>query len=144
MGPKRASIAVALALCALGALSCSSSTSPTAPGTSAITLTVSVTNTTGAATLDEVQATLDGALFIDTISAAPLPIFTLVGSRNLASGTHTLTVVIVQQSTSPSSYTVAPTIEVMSPGGTVVNTILPVAQTLSLATGAVVTFSFTF
>jgi hypothetical protein len=141
---ERASKAAALALCVLGALSCSKSTNPTAPGSSSITLTVSVVNTAGQATLEEAQASVDGNLFIRTTSAQPVSNFSLVGTEALAAGTHTLTVVIVQQTTSPTTYTVQPTVEVMDSSGTPVNTIIPPGQIVGLATGAPATFSFSF
>jgi hypothetical protein len=143
MGFERTSIAVALALCALGALACSKS-SLTEPGTSSITLTVSVVNAAGQSTVETAQAVMDGTLFIQTSSPTPLSTLTLIGSEPLAAGNHTLTVVITAQSASPTSYIVTPSVEVFNSGGTLVNTVVPVAQTVSLATGAGATFTFSF
>jgi hypothetical protein len=144
MGCKRAWSGVVLALCGLSVLSCNGSTPTTPAGESSITLTVSVVNTAGQTTVEEAQAVMDGNLFIQSTSASPLSTLTLLGTEPLAAGTHTLTVIIVKQSVSPTTYTVQPTVEVMTATGTPLNTVIPPGQIISLATGAAATFSFSF
>jgi hypothetical protein len=144
MNLKGASIAFALALCAFGALSCSKSSTPTTPaGESQIVVAVVVTNAAGAATLEDVQVLIDGAVFVENTSTTALSSYTLNGSENLASGNHTLGVRLVNQTTTPNTYVVTPTIEVFNSSGTLVNTISPTPVTSSLATGGSDTFTFT-
>lgn len=141
MGLKRASIAVALVVCAVGALSCSKS--PTSNEGPSVTVTVTVVNTAGLATLQDVQVLMDGTVFIENTSTTALATYTLNATEGLSSGNHTLGVKIVTQSTSPNTYTVTPSIEEFNSSGTLTNTILPTPITSSLATGAQDTFTFT-
>jgi hypothetical protein len=144
MNLKGASIAFALVLCAFGALSCSKSSTPTTPaGESQMVVSVVVTNTAGAATLEDVQVLIDGAVLVENSSTTALSTYTLNGAENLPSGNHTLGVRLVNQTTTPNTYVVTPTIQIFNSGGTLVNTISPTPVTSSLATGGSDTFTFT-
>ena len=143
---RRNSTKNALGLVLLGAatlalLGCHSS--PTANNGDDIQVAVVVNNAAQASTILEAQLLFDGSLVTDAPTGVGVSSLTLTAAGTAAVGPHTMSVVIAQQISTPNKYTIAPTIQVFDSNGNFLRTQTLTPQTMSLATGQSVVFSFT-
>ena len=144
MRAKQAAIVMTLALAGTLALGCSGS-SPTSSSGFTLVFRVTLANTAAKGTINQAQLLLDGATIsinVPSPPAAPLAPLNVTGS-GASSGSHTMQVVIVDQTSSPNSYTVTtPTILVADANGNALKTIQLSTQTATLATGGSINYSF--
>jgi hypothetical protein len=132
-------VLVLAGLCLFG---CHSS-NPTSSGGLNVVITASIANTTLQPTITEGQLLVDGSLVTDNVSPAPTATLALTASGGIASGAHTMSCVIVNQTSSPNNYTVAaPNIQVYDANGNFLKSVTLPTQSGSLATGQAITFSF--
>jgi hypothetical protein len=138
---RKAAIAIALAgFCALGC----SSKSPTSSNGFTINMTVGLTNTAQQATIVGAQLLFDGATVTIASPAAAATSVTLntIGT-NIASGPHTMSVKITDQTSTPNQYTVAmPSVRVFDSSNNLLKTIQLNTQTATLATNGTIDYSF--
>jgi hypothetical protein len=141
------SVITLLFACALACAACGGGGSgPTAPsGFVAIIATVLVADG-GAPTIEEAKLVLDGAVVGDASSTTPaLSAILLDPGSGIASGHHTLSVVIAAQSASPSSYqALTPDVSIFTAGGVRVHDIMLVTRGAKLATGQSIDYTFDF
>lgn len=138
---KQASLLIMLA--ALWALGCSGSNSPTASSGFQLAITIGVANTSMAATIKGAQLLVDGATAIVFTPAAPAATAALNVTGDAGAGPHTLAVLIVDQTSTPNSYTVTtPSIQVFDLNSKLLKTIQLPTQTATLATGGTISYSF--
>jgi hypothetical protein len=145
----RTVVACACALaCAATLTSCGGGggSSPTAPsGFLAIAATVVVAEA-GAPTIQEARLVLDGTVVWVAASTTPaLSAILIDQGSSIASGHHTLSVVIAAQTVSPSSYQVlAPDVSIFTAAGARVKDIKLDNRSASLATGQSIDYGFDF
>lgn len=134
---------VAVTLAGMWALGCSNSNSPTSGSAFMLVLNVSLANTAKAATITDAQLVVDGATAVIFASTTPAASATLNTSGQAGTGPHSVVVVITGQTSTPNSYTVAmPTIQVFDLNRTLLKTIMLPTQTAVLATGGMISYSF--
>lgn len=138
---RQASLAALLA--ASLALGCHGS-SPTSSSGFEIVIVAALANTAQAPTIAEAQLLFDGAVVEDLgPESPPVASVTFTPTGFATSGPHTFQLQIVDQTASPTSYTVPmPIIRVFDVAGTLLKTIQLNTQTASLATGGTITYSF--
>jgi hypothetical protein len=141
MNLKQASLAIMLvASCALG---CTRSNSPTASGDFQLAINVTLANTAKAATIQQAQLLVDGATVVISSPTAPAASVVLNVTGTATPGPHTLAILIVAQTSTPTSYTVTtPTIQVFDLNAKLLKTITLPTTTATLATGGTISYSF--
>lgn len=141
MSLRQASLAIMLAAsCALG---CSRS-SPTSSSGFELSIIVGVANTAKAPTIQQAQLLVDGITAVVNSPSPPAATVALNVMGQATPGQHTLAVLIVMQTSTPNSYTVAmPTIQVLDlNSGKLLKTIQLPTQTAVLATNGTISYSF--
>jgi len=142
---KRTAVLMILALAGMCALGCGGGGgSPTSANGFFLVFRVAVNNTAGQATINQAQLLFDGVtISIAVPSPAAATASLNVSGSGAGSGSHTMQVAIVDQTSSPNSYTVTmPSIIVADANGTVLKTIQLNTQTATLATGGSISYSF--
>lgn len=142
MGVKKPFFAFfALVVAGMWALGCSNS--PTSSNEFMLNINIGVANTALAPTILEAQLLVDGATAVDFSPPAAGALATLNTSGSAGPGNHTLAVLILSQTATPTSYTVAsPTIQVFNQNGSLLKTIQLPTQTAVLATGGSINYTF--
>jgi hypothetical protein len=139
-------LGVALA-CAATLASCGGGgSSPTAPqGFIAIAATV-LLNEQAVPTIQEARLVLDGTVV--AVASSSTPVFSAIlldQGSGIASGHHTLSVLIAAQTTSPNSYQVlAPDVSIFNAAGVRVHDIKLDNRSARLATGQSIDYGFDF
>jgi len=129
-------------LAALCALRCNggSSTSPTG---FQLAITVALQNSAQAATILDAQLVIDGVLVQETTESDPASLAQLVSTGFLVAGSHSLSVVIAAQTSTPNNYTSpSPDIRVFDLNGNLVKELRLATQSANLATGQGISYSF--
>jgi hypothetical protein len=139
---RQASLAALLAGCL--ALGCHGGGSPTSSSGFQIVIFATLANTAQAPTIVEAQLLFDGVEVEDPgTEPTPVAFINFVPTGFATSGPHTFQLQIVDQTTSPNTYTVpTPIIRVFDVAGTLLKTIQLNTQTASLATGGSISYSF--
>ena len=133
-----------LALAGMSLASCHSSSTPTTPGTINVVITTTIANTSLKATLIEAQLLFDGTEITDNTATAASVALNLNASGPTSTGAHTLTFVVVQQTSTPNSYTVtSPDIKEYDSNNNLLKDVVLPTQSATLATGQVIQYSFT-
>ncbi len=139
MNFKQAAIAVAL----LGSLALGCGSSPTSSSGFQIMITAGLANSKLAPTILEAQLLVDGATAVDQSPATAAALVSLLTQGSIGSGGHTMQIAILNQTSSPNSYTVTtPSIQVFDINGNFLKTIQLPTQTATLATGGTINYSF--
>ena len=140
MSLKQASLAVMLA--ASSVLGCSNG-SPTSSSGFQLAINVPVANTAMASTIQQAQLLVDGATAGINSPTAPAASVVLNVTGTATAGSHTLAFLIVMQTSTPNNYTVtAPTIQVFDLNAKPLKTITLPTQSATLATGGMISYSF--
>lgn len=110
-----------------------------------IVVTTSIANSTLKATLLEVQLQIDSITIVDGTSPTPTTGVSLNSRGGSTTGSHTLSYMISNQTSSPNSYTVpASSIAVYDATGNFKETIQLPAQSSSVATGSAINYAVVF
>jgi|HubBroStandDraft_3_1064219.scaffolds.fasta_scaffold43328_2 hypothetical protein len=143
---RRAALACALLSAVLFTSCGGGSSSPTAPsGLLAVVATV-VLNQNGVPTLLDVRLVLDGTVVGGASGATPGQSAILLDQGSaIASGHHTLSVLVAAQTVSPSPYQVlAPDVSIFNSAGVRIQDIKLPDRSASLATGQSIDYTFDF
>ncbi len=132
-----------LALAGLSLASCHSST-PTSSAGPNIVITVGIANSTLQPTLLEAQLLFDGTVVTDTASPAPTPFISLGASGSAVTGPHTMTILVISQTSTPNNYTVTtPDIKEYDSSNNLIRDIPLPTMSAKLATGQAITYNIT-
>ena len=143
-------LAIVVALAGFWALGCGSSNSPTSSNGFTLIMAMGLQNSAGQPTIVAAQLLFDGVTaFVSAPQGASGAFVSLGGTvGGVSSGTHTITLQISTQTSSPNSYKAetmamtAPAINVVNANGTLLKTITLPIETATLATGQGITYSF--
>ena len=132
---------LALPVAALCALGCSGSS--TSSNGFQIIITAPLSNTAMKATILEGQLLVDGSTAVDVSETTAMAKIQLTVTGGAGSGNHTLQVLIVNQTTTPNSYTVTtPIVQVFDLNAKPIRNIQLTTQTATLATGQGISYTF--